>query len=71
MYHGSKSDIFCFEPSAIYQSLQNGLLVPGLCLFGDNAYTNTTFMATPYSGVSGGSKDAYNFYHSQLQTNIE
>ena len=29
-------------------------------------------MATPYSGVSGGgSKDAYNFYHSQLRINIE
>ena len=24
-------------------------------------------MATPYSAVSGGSKDAYNFYHSQLR----
>jgi hypothetical protein len=28
-------------------------------------------MATPYSGVSGGTKDAYNFYHSQLRINIE
>jgi hypothetical protein len=46
-------------------------LAPGLCLFGDNAYTNTNFMATPFSGVSGGSKDAYNFYHSQLRINIE
>jgi hypothetical protein len=47
------------------------MLAPGLCLFGDNAYTNTSFMATPYSGVSGGSKDAYNFFHSQLRINIE
>lgn len=23
-------------------------------------------MATPYSAVSGGTKDSYNFYHSQL-----
>jgi hypothetical protein len=43
----------------------------GLCLFGDNAYINTTFMATPYSGTKGGTRDAYNFYHSQLQINIE
>jgi hypothetical protein len=29
------------------------------------------FMAAPYSAVSGGSKDAYNFYHSQLCIQIE
>jgi hypothetical protein len=40
-------------------------------LFGDNAYVNTLYMATPYKGVKNGSKDAYNFYHSQLQINIE
>ena len=28
-------------------------------------------MATPYSAVSGGSKDAYNFYHSQLRIQVE
>ena len=28
-------------------------------------------MTTPYKGVSGGIKDAFNFYHSQLQINIE
>jgi hypothetical protein len=28
-------------------------------------------MATPYSGISGGTKDAYNFYHSQVRINIE
>jgi hypothetical protein len=28
-------------------------------------------MATPYSATSGGSKDAYNFYQSQLQIRIE
>jgi hypothetical protein len=71
LYPGSTSDILSFESSTIYQSLQNGILAPGLCLFGDNAYTNTDFMATPYSGVSGGSKDSYNFYHSQLRINIE
>jgi DDE superfamily endonuclease len=42
-----------------------------LCLFGDNAYINTPFMATPHSATTGGSKDAYNFYHSQLRINIE
>ena len=39
-------------------------------LFGDNAYLNTSYMATPFPNVSGNpqmkSKDNYNFYHSQL-----
>jgi hypothetical protein len=28
-------------------------------------------MATPYAAVSGGTKDANNFYHSQLRIRIE
>jgi hypothetical protein len=28
-------------------------------------------MATPYAAVSGGTKDSYNFYHSQLRIRIE
>lgn len=28
-------------------------------------------MATPYSGTKAGTRDAYNFYHSQLRINIE
>jgi hypothetical protein len=71
MYPGSSSDILAFESTTIYSKLQGGLLAPDLCLFGDNAYVNTKFMATPFSNVSGGSKDAYNFYHSQLRINIE
>jgi hypothetical protein len=71
LFPGSTSDVLSFESSTIYHDLENGLLAPGLCLFGDNAYINTSFMATPYSGVSGGTKDAYNFYHSQLRINIE
>jgi DDE superfamily endonuclease len=51
--------------------LEEGMLAPGLCLFGDNAYLNTQYMATPYSAVSSGTKDAYNFYHSQLRIRIE
>jgi hypothetical protein len=39
-------------------------------LFGDNAYLNSSFMATPYPNVSidpaKKTKDDYNFYHSQL-----
>jgi DDE superfamily endonuclease len=28
-------------------------------------------MATPFKGVSGETKDSYNFYHSQIRINIE
>lgn len=70
-YPGSTSDCLAFEGSALYSRLEDGLLHPNLCLFGDNAYINTHYMATPFSGGVGGSKDAYNFYHSQLRINIE
>ena len=56
---------------SLFSRLERGLLAPDLCLFGDkNAYLNSVYMATPYSAVSGGSKDAYNFYHSQLRISI-
>jgi hypothetical protein len=54
LFPGSTSDILSFESSNMFQRLQDGLLAPRLCLFGDNAYINSPFMATPYSGVSGG-----------------
>jgi hypothetical protein len=56
---------------SLFQKLEDGLLAPGLCIFGDNAYLNTPCMATPYAAVSGETKDSYNFYHSQLRIRIE
>jgi hypothetical protein len=57
---------------SLFTRLEHRLLAPGLCLFGDNPYLlNSIFMATPFSAVSGGSKDAYNFYHSQLHIQVE
>jgi len=43
----------------------------GVCIFGDNAYINTKYLATPFANVSSGSRDAYNFYHSQLRIRVE
>ena len=42
-------------------------------MFGDNAYVNIFFIATPFPNISSGetAKDAYNFYHSQLRITIE
>ena len=71
LYPGSTSDIIAFEGMSLFQKLEQGILAPGLCIFGDNAYLNTPYMATPYPGVSGGTKDSYNFYHSQLRIRIE
>ena len=71
LYPGSTSDCLAFEGMSLFNRLEQGILAPGLCLFGDNAYLNTLYMATPFAAVSGGSKDAYNFYHSQLRIRIE
>ena len=35
LYPGSTSDILAFEGSSLFQKLENGLLAPGLCLFGN------------------------------------
>ena len=74
-YGGSSSDCLAFEASDLHKRLENGLLASGLVLFGDNAYLNSNFMATPYPNVAGvekeRSKDNYNFYHSQLRIRIE
>ena len=44
----------------------------GASVFGDNAYVNRFYMATPYSNVGADTqKDIYNFFHSQLRINIE
>jgi hypothetical protein len=71
LYPGSTSDCLAFEGISLFQKLEEGILAPGLCISGDNAYLNTPYMATPYSAVSGGTKDSYNFYHSQLRIRIE
>ena len=52
---------------SLIQKLERGILAPGLCLFGDII---TPFIATPYPAVCGGTRDSYNFYHSQLRISI-
>jgi hypothetical protein len=70
-YPAATSDCLAFESSQLYDDLSKGLLAEGLCIFGDNAYLNSPFIATPYPNVSGGYKDAYNFFHSQLRIRVE
>jgi hypothetical protein len=69
---GSTSDYLSFITSPLRHKLETpGFLAPGLHLIGDNAYTNTPYMATPYPATTGGSKDAYNYYLSQLRIRVE
>jgi hypothetical protein len=70
MYPGSTSDCLAFEGMELYNRLERGGLHGDLCLFGDNAYVNTSYMATPYLG-SNQTQDTYNFFHSQLRIRVE
>ena len=58
---GASSDVVAFEGSDLKRRCDDGLLSPGLVLFGDNAYINSSYMVTPYPNTSGDSKDNYNF----------
>jgi hypothetical protein len=74
VYGASAADCVAFEASDLHARLEDGLLQNGYVLFGDDAYLNSFFMATPYSNVSGNpnkkSKDNYNFFHSQLRIRV-
>jgi hypothetical protein len=68
----SASDFISFLRSKLYVKLNTpGYLADGLVILGDNAYVSTEYMVTPYKNVRAGSKDDYNFFHSQLRINIE
>jgi len=68
---GASPDCIAFKGSDLYESLEGGILKNGLVLFGDNAYINTRYMATPFPNVSSGSKDGYIFFQSQLCIRVE
>jgi hypothetical protein len=68
---GASSDCIAFEASNLYERLEGGLLKKGLVLFGDNAHLNTRYMATLFLNVSSGSKDDYNYFHSQVCIQVE
>ena len=48
-FPGATSDFLSFEGSEFRQLLETpGFLALGLCIFGDNAYVNKFYMATPF-----------------------
>ena len=69
-YGGSSSDLLAHEASDLWKQLEDGILRPGLVLYGDNAYLNSCYMVTPYPNVGNNSleksKDDFNFFHSQV-----
>ncbi len=67
----ASSDCISFEASNLYERLEGGLLKKGLVLFGNNAYLNTRYMAMPFPNFSSGSKDDYNYFHSQVCVQVE
>ena len=72
LHPASTSDYLAFATSSIIQQLEKPeFLAKGLCIYGDNAYMNYPYMATPFKSVSQGGYDAYNFYHSQIRINVE
>ena len=68
----SVSDFLSFSTSKLYRKMeQPGFLAEGLCLFGDSAYVNCRYFATPFKACTTGSRDDYNYYHSQVRIKIE
>jgi hypothetical protein len=68
----SASDYLSFITSDLKHDLATiGFLAANICLFGDNAYVNSDFMAVPYLNTQSGFKDDYNFFHSQVRINVE
>ena len=79
-FGASSSDLLAFEASELHSRLEDGLMHQDgenerFVLFGDNAYINTTYLATPFTNVAGdpnrAAEDSYNFYHSQLRIRVE
>ena len=56
LYPGSTSDCLAFEGMSLYEQLENGLLHKSLCLFGDNAYLNATYMGNPIHKCNWGER---------------
>jgi hypothetical protein len=59
---GCTSNYLAFVTRDLHAMLEDNLLHPGFCIFGDNAHVNIRYMATPYK-MPKGSQGDYNFVH--------
>ena len=75
LFGGCTSDTLAFELSDMKRRLDTpGFLSPGLYIFGDNAYINTHYLATPFANVNSSehkTKDSYNYFHSNVRIKVE
>ena len=75
LFGGCTSDTLAFELSDMKRRLDTpGFLAPGLYIFGDNAYINSHYLATPFPNVNSSeheTKDAYNYFHSNVRIKVE
>ena len=70
-YPGPTSDSLVFAAYNLKGNLETyGFLAPGLVLFGDNVYSNSAYMVTPYKSAQG-IEDDFNFYQSQIRINVK
>ena len=61
-FPGSSSNHLAWESCAFKRMVEKeGFLAAGLCIFVDNAYINSTYLATPFTNASG-TRDDYNFF---------
>ena len=56
-FAGASSDLLAVKTSNIKDLLDKGLLKPGLCIFGNNAYVNGFYTATPFLGLKRGQQE--------------
>ena len=69
---GTCSDFLAFETSYVQLKMrEEGNILPGHVLIGDNAYIKSKTMATPIKNATRGLQDDYNFYISQCRIIIE
>ena len=53
---------FAFDQLDVKTMIEKeGFLYPGLGIYGDNVYANTSYIMVPFCNVGRGSKDAFNF----------
>ena len=69
---GAASDYLAFVTSSLHAKLERkGFLAPGLVSCGDNTHVSNEHMVTPCKNISSRSKDACDFYHSQVRICVE
>jgi DDE superfamily endonuclease len=71
-YLGSTNDCIVWQTSALYHAIREGELPDKYFIIGDEAFSNTDQMLSPYPGRGLGKwKDSFNFWLSHSRQSIE